>query len=441
MIHIGNVLDVLPTLPEQSVHCCVSSPPYWALRDYQVGGVDWPGTSYRPMPGLPEIVVSAWHGQLGIEPNPEMFVAHILEVYREVWRVLRDDGTCWINLGDTFAGSWGAQSRGQESNEAKSTLSGNQIKAAPFKSITGPKSSGLRAKDQVGIPHRVLFALQADGWYKRDEIIWHKKNPMPSSQVDRCTNAHEFVLMLTKQPRYEYDQEAIKEPSVDDESINGRRPRKSRKDHETKFAPTESFSGDRSGFLKGKANDAGRTYPTRIKRSVWTIASESYKGAHFATFPQALVRPMILAGSPDQVCSECGKGYKRIVESERVATRPGTDTKVCKHETTDAAAGPGRIDANRVGNRDPQRHTTTTKTVGFSTQCECCCACDGKAGNECVGHPNAPHSTKSVVLDPFFGSGTTGKVAERLGRDWIGIEVNPEYVALAEQRTAEQCLF
>jgi len=216
---LGDNRQVLQTLPDQSVHCIVTSPPYFGLRDY---GVD---------------------GQIGMEETPENFVAELVRVFRECWRVLRDDGTLWLNLGDSFLN-----------------------------------------KQILGIPWRVAFALQDAGWILRSDIVWSKPNPMPESVTDRPTRAHEYIFLLTKSGRYYYDADAIKEPSVypDDN-------RKARSKPDQKRMPTEQIAGVRPGSA---------TYTTRNKRSVWTVPSAPYKDAHFATFPPALIEPCVLAGCP-----------------------------------------------------------------------------------------------------------------------------------------------
>ena len=229
----GDCREVLRGLEESSVHCVVTSPPYWGLRDY---GAD---------------------GQLGLEETPADHVANMVEVFREVRRVLREDGTLWLNYGDSYA-------------------------------ATG---SGLKPKDLCGIPWRVAFALQEDGWWLRQDIIWHKPNPMPESVTDRCTKSHEYIFLLAKSPRYYYDADAVKETSVDPESHTGRKKRSP-----DAFTQAGVKSQYRDGFA---SREAGVTYPTRNKRTVWTIATAPYPGAHFATFPPDLVKPCIMAGCPD----------------------------------------------------------------------------------------------------------------------------------------------
>jgi len=274
----GDVLARLREIESGSVRCCVTSPPYWGLRDY---GVD---------------------GQLGLERTPEEYVAALVAVFREVRRVLRDDGTLWLNLGDSYAGSLGAQSRGGPPSDS-STLRGNghvgggpkikslsatQIAAHPKgQTHTGSlaRTPGLKPKDLVGIPWRVAFALQADGWWLRSDIIWAKPNPMPESVRDRPTKAHEYLFLLAKAERYFYDAESTKEPATDRGRINGRDGR------DEPCAARPPGSSPRT-LARLDYRELGRN-----RRSVWTIATQPFSGAHFAVMPEALVDPCILAGS------------------------------------------------------------------------------------------------------------------------------------------------
>lgn len=306
----GDVLTCLKSLPECSVQCVVTSPPYWGLRDY----------------GMP--------GQIGLEPTPEEYVEKMVDVFHEVRRVLRDDGVLWLNLGDSFAD-----------------------------------------KNLVGIPWRVAFALQADGWYLRSDIIWSKPNPMPESVTDRPTRSHEFVFLFAKSPRYFYDHEAIKEPYAEStfkraKSVNNAA---TRKDNGTAINQ-RGLTAEQQTKAYSKVTETGG----RNKRSVWHIATQSSSEAHFATFPEALVIPCIKAGTSERgACPVCGAPWRRIVESGG--------------GTTEASWQPT-------------------------------CTCDIMGTVPCV------------VLDPFGGSGTVAKVARDLGRSSILIELNPEYVGIAKKR-------
>ena len=278
-VFFGDALERLKTLNENSVHCVVTSPPYWGLRDYGA------------------------EGQYGMEPTPEAYVSRMVEVFRAVRRVLRADGTLWLNLGDTYAGSWGAQ--GGATNLSVPPQ-GVYQKRSPGRSPTG----GLKAKDLVGVPWRVAFALQSDGWYLRQDIIWHKPNPMPESVRDRCTKAHEYVFLLTKSARYHYDADAIKTTSKE-------RPGRAQKMPDGwDTGPGSHGSFHRNGREKGSVRKRGHArqhagFDSRWDalpkeeqcrsanaRSVWSIATQPYKSAHFATFPEELARRCILAGCP-----------------------------------------------------------------------------------------------------------------------------------------------
>jgi DNA modification methylase len=311
----GDCREVLPTIEAQSVQTCVTSPPYWGLRDY--GTAEWQGADpecdhleingYRQDGG--RVQIDGFHGssktnlaekpyrnlcgkcgarridqQLGLEATPQEYIASMVAVFREVWRVLRDDGTLWLNLGDSYATS---NPVGRRDDKYK------------FDSLDGSftlnvrESSGLKSKDLCMMPARVAMALQADGWYLRSDIIWHKPNPMPESVTDRPTKSHEYIFLLTKQERYFYDVEAIREPSIDPESLNGRRERNP--DKFSKFDPDPNGQARiRTGFSK---IPDGTRFEYRNKRSVWTIATQPYAEAHFATFPEEIPKLCILAGT------------------------------------------------------------------------------------------------------------------------------------------------
>ena len=271
-VYNGHVLELLDVLPSESVNCIVTSPPYWGLRDY------------------------GHEGQLGLEKTPGEYVEKMTEVFREARRVLRNEGTLWLNLGDSYAGSWGAQSREHAGKHSPnvSALHANQVKAAQIReSGTGSlaRTPGNKNKDLVGIPWKVAFALQADGWYLRQDIIWHKPNPMPESVKDRCTKAHEYLFLLSKSEKYYFNWREMQEPAVE-VSIK-------------KF--TDNGSDKQRGHWRRHAGFNGRyaeklaaegVPTTRNRRDVWTVATRPYKEAHFATFPPALIEPCIRAGAP-----------------------------------------------------------------------------------------------------------------------------------------------
>jgi DNA modification methylase len=259
-IFFGDCIQSLQALPEKIVHTCVTSPPYFGLRDYQVDG------------------------QIGLEQTPDEYVAKLVGVFREVRRVLRDDGTLWLNLGDSYAGG-ASNNRGGMSAIKNEKSRKDADGAALFGAFKKRPVAGLKPKDLIGIPWRVAFALQADGWFLRQDIIWAKPNPMPESVTDRCTKSHEYIFLLSKSERYYFDHEAIKEPTVTrDTSIRNR--------DETRLNNTPGRT--KMGGL------VSNNYETRNRRSVWNVSTKPYKGAHFATFPPDLITPCVLAGSPPE---------------------------------------------------------------------------------------------------------------------------------------------
>jgi site-specific DNA-methyltransferase (adenine-specific) len=251
----GDCIEMMKTLPDQSVNCCVTSPPYFGLRDY------------------------GHEGQIGLEETPEAFVQKMVEVFREVKRVLRDDGTLWLNIGDSYSNA-GTRQGDRDGGVAIGTNEHRKVKGGYM-----PRVPGMKNKDLIGIPWMLAFALRADGWYLRQDIIWHKPNPMPESVTDRCTKAHEYIFMLSKSPRYFFDHEAIKEDAVGKPHSPGNKNVTQPKE---KGARDPGLEPDRVWASDGKRN----------KRSVWTVTTKPYAGAHFATFPPELIRPCILAGCP-----------------------------------------------------------------------------------------------------------------------------------------------
>ncbi|WP_165856763.1 DNA-methyltransferase [Marinobacter sp. JSM 1782161] len=274
---IGDCTETLQQLGDQSVHCCVTSPPYFGLRDY------------------------GHEGQIGLEDTPDEYVARLVEVFREVRRVLRDDGTLWLNLGDSYARSpaKGQHKSGQSGDKNAYVYDrGNGRASATF------LGDGLKEKDIIGVPWRVAFALQADGWYLRQDIIWHKPNPMPESVRDRCTKSHEYLFLLSKSPRYSYDANAIKEPAIygaKGSEFHTGKTGEHQLGRAQKVRPSISkggFAGKTEALASTGQNAFRAITDMRNRRSVWTVSSKPYAGAHFATFPPGLVEPCILAGCP-----------------------------------------------------------------------------------------------------------------------------------------------
>lgn len=315
-IYQGNSLDVLKTFPGKSINCCVTSPPYWGLRDY------------------------GCEGQLGLEKTPEEYVNNLVLLFREVRRCLRDDGTLWLNLGDSYYNF-----RGYTDYATPQTISSND--AHKMESACGKrntKQDGLKGKDLVGIPWMTAFALRSDGWYLRQDLIWHKPNPMPESVTDRCTKSHEYIFLLSKSQKYYFDHESIQEDSVTMEE----RPNAVVRDRLYGYDSKQSVLQKRNrpnGVSVEMAKQIGHigncgVNEKRNKRSVWTVNTKPYTEAHFATFPEKLIVDMVKAGCPEG----------------------------------------------------------------------------------------------GLILDPFMGAGTTGLVARKLGRDYVGIELNPKYINIAEKR-------
>jgi len=381
-IHEGDALTVLRGIESESVHCCVTSPPYWGLRDY---GVD---------------------GQLGLEDTPEAFVDGMVAVFREVRRVLRADGTLWLNIGDSYAGSTGATG-GKGLNTYQKEAGATDTAMKPN------KVQGCKPKDLVGIPWLLAFALRADGWYLRSEIIWHKPNPMPESVRDRPTKAHEQIFLLAKSAKYFYDWQAVAEPLLRPEEADRKTP--------AVFGGANKFTEAKKQSRLHSGNEyRGTPTGTRNLRSVWTIATAPYKEAHFATFPPKLIEPCIKAGTSEKgCCPECGSPWQR-------KTKKIGSGKVYER---------GSCDADHRGTGAPQRTGSGSGALSvdvITTGWWPTCACYPPPADapECF----RPDYVPCTVLDPFLGAGTTALVADRLGRDCIGIELNPEYAALAKKR-------
>ena len=373
-IYIGDALTILKTWPDEFVDCVVTSPPYWGLRDYGI------------------------EGQLGLEKTPEEYVAKMVEVFREVKMVLKKEGTLWLNLGDSYAGSMKGSGGNDPERSCKQVSNpgsyfGDQVdNARKF-------DSGLKPKDLVGIPWRVAFALQADGWYLRSDIIWSKPNPMPESVRDRPTKAHEYIFLLSKSQKYYFDQDAVREPHARlwDETNAG-----------SWSHPVPTKEHGKSGYAHSGdyplPNPSGRNI-----RTVWNIATQPYSGAHFATFPEEIPERCIKAGTSEKgCCPKCGKAWVRVVKLGNIQTQGGG---YIRHEGSS-----NKLTSGEVKTVMTQREH---KTLGWQPSCSC--------GEE---------SVPCVVLDPFIGSGTVAKVAIRLRRQWVGIDINPAYGELAEKRKA-----
>jgi len=392
-IILGNAKDELQKLPRNSIHCCITSPPYYGLRDY------------------------GNEKQLGLESSPEEYVKNLVEVLSEVKRVLRNDGTLWLNLGDSYWGGKGQSgtkgaSFQEERHSLKSSLNrGYQtLGGSKLTKPTDGKHPIIKPKDLIGIPWRVAFALQADGWWLRQDIIWQKPNPMPESVLDRCTKSHEYIFLLAKSKEYFFDSEAIK----------------------------ESSSCANSGSI-------------RNKRDVWSVNTKPYKDAHFATFPESLIEPCILAGTSEKGCCPiCGSPIKRsIIKNvlepvenvirKNILLTPedgaivldlessGGDYRITikgeKHHNTWCLQTTPNGRQKHFESKGYTLWAMPINNLKFIWQHTCSC--------------NYNDSIPCSILDPFSGAGTTGIVANKNGRDYIGIEINPEYVKMSEKRLVE----
>lgn len=294
----GDCTAVLPTLPAGSCDCCVTSPPYWGLRDYGIAPTEWPDVSYAPMPGLPAVTVPAQSACLGLETTPEAYVAHIVHVFRAVRRVLRDGATLWLNLGDSYSGNATSGSfessglkRDGRAEDSRARSIAHQWETREAERRPTKAANGIKQKDMIGIPWRVAFALQADGWWLRSDVVWAKPNPMPESVTDRPTKAHEYVFLLATGARYFYDADAVREAHISD----------GRGGFSNKETCKWTQAAGPGGAALASMTDATVNPLGRNKRSVWTIATVPFPGAHFAVWPPELARTCILAG-----CTEGG---------------------------------------------------------------------------------------------------------------------------------------
>ncbi len=474
-IRQGDVLDRLRKMPDESVHCMVTSPPYWGLRDYGLSAGVWGGDSecehewaegLRVRKGGPHggngalrggsravveaqaavknydagsfcQLCGAWCGCLGLEPTPELYVEHMSEVFGEVRRVLRADGTLWLNMGDCYAtgaGRVGDHPGGGAQGDrwkARGEFYGGRYAAGGIGPATQPNRMpipGLKPKDLVGMPWRVAFALQADGWYLRSDIIWAKPNPMPESVRDRPTKSHEYLFLVTKRERYFYDAEAIAELAASGDAGSGVGGWAA---GDGSHAAVDHATADRAAESHGEKHPKRWTGETRNRRTVWGITTKPYSAAHFATFPPELPELCIKAGTSEAgCCAECGAPWERGIEvhyenpGNRTTNGPRSIDR--KHEEYGSAGYKVRLERR-------------SKTIGWSPTCRCNEFAEVDREDEEPDAPLYPDPIPCTVLDPFAGSGTTLMVALRLGRDAIGIELNPEYVTLAENRIDSDC--
>lgn len=417
----ADVMQGLAQIADESVHCVVTSPPYWGLRDYGA------------------------EGQIGLEPTLQEHIDKLVSVFREVRRVLRKDGTLWLNYGDGYANNASTSkiARAEQGNGSGAFQippeKHHQVRRAEPNRLTAMKRDGFKHKDLLMMPERLALALQADGWWVRARIIWAKPSPMPESVTDRPTKSHEHIFLLTKSPRYFFDAEAVREPD-------------SGQDHKRSVLHKPEPSGGLLAPHDGIRTAEGRNGMGRNIRDVWTLNTEPFDGefctacgryydgaekrqirvkdgkrycrcgrhdawlSHFAVFPSELVEKCILAGTSEKgCCAECGAPWVRETKSEFI---PQQD--VSREKGARGHAGQKPMDASNSWDGFP-RGTTKRVTTGWRPSCTC----------------NAD-VVPCTVLDPFFGAGTTGLVADRLQRHAIGIELNPKYAAMAEKRIARE---
>ena len=423
IIYQGHVLEVLNGMEVESVHCVVTSPPYWGLRDYNLPPQIWGGdsacehvwgdnhferkrgsigdkgtytggseTQNHQGVGINQGQFcqrcNAWGGSFGLEPTPELYIEHTVEIFRGVWRVLRKDGTVWLNLGDSYVNH-------SQPGGGDPTIKNRNIGDSKY---TPTRAPGLKPKDLCGIPWAVAFALRADGWWLRQDVIWSKLNPMPESVTDRCTKSHEYIFLLTKSPRYFYDADAIREenPRVNEQWPSGGKNKS-------------------QGANPKDRNDWGRIITQnpngRNKRSVWNIATHPFPEAHFATFPPKLIEPCILAGTSEKgCCTECGSPWVRVVEKVVPELR----------DVKSDYPGEHTLATRKYKHGEPG---TESKTIGWEPTCECFGPPLGVAEFH-IGKKPIP----CTVLDIFGGSMTTAIVAYKHNRKFVMIELSETYI-------------
>lgn len=451
-VEVGDVIKGMRKCPAGVVQTIITSPPYWNLRSYLPS--EHPDKS----------------SEIGGEPTPEAFIKKLVKVFREAKRILRDDGTLFVNLGDSYAQDkkWGGKTGGKHAKGLHGTTGIGRNRT----------QTGLDGGNLVGIPFRFAFAMQADGWHLRSVIIWAKKSPMPesingwrwtrcrikvSAQVkgkqngaiyqarsrdmsngqylgsavwkscpgcDKCranggmvlrrgkwrpTTSHEYIFMFSKSDRYFCDSQAIQEPTTGNAHSRGTglNPKARSIDsgnHKDRPKQNDSFSAACNQVV-------GTRNPRTVWGSIWQFGNEPEKAKHFAAFPSAVPRKCLKAAlSSAGCCPKCGASYAPVVESERKPTRPGTNTKTQKSDA--AGVMPQRLDSTTIGNRDPQRHTTKSNVTGHRPTCGC----------------NAGDPVPSIVADIFSGTGTTGRVAYSLGYRYLGFELFEEYAAISREK-------
>lgn len=368
-------------LADEVVQTVVTSPPYWGLRDYGI------------------------KDGIGLEESPEAWVEQMVQVFREVRRVLRPDGTVWLNVGDAYCTMGGARTY-------HGIRAGRQDEP-PRPEHTDPGKhgrwnrdyNGLKPKDLIGLPWRLAFALQADGWWLRSDVVWSKPNPMPESVTDRPAKAHESLFLLTKSPRYFYDADAVREEAS---------PASIARINQSTFDQQEGGPKDYARTETNRNRSTRKTLenfaknPGRNLRTVWTVPTQPFPDAHFATFPEALVLPCIRAGTSEKgACGECGAPWERVTERTAYGSRAGDGDPMVEG-----------FQRNRMGGQHFwDNEYEPPRTTGWQPTCD---------------HETGP--VPCIVLDPFAGSGTTGIIARKLGRRFVGLDLSEDYCRMARRR-------
>jgi len=440
-ILLGDCLETLKTVADCSVQTCVTSPPYYGLRDYGI------------------------EGQIGLEETPEAYVAKLVAVFREVRRALKDDGTVFLNLGDSYFGSTMTGGKGKSSQAWSTEHQDRETLEQSYHQITGMsetrptdrKHESIKPKDLIGIPWMVAFALRADGWWLRSDIIWAKPNPMPESVTDRPTKSHEYIFLLAKSARYYYDNEAIKEEATgyggrkDDQFkgaiksydgvMPGGKPQTfAQRGHKRWEYKNLQADGQQPNSMHLKRL-VGEEYlsPVRNKRDVWTVTTKPYKEAHFATYPPDLIEPCILAGTSEKgECPKCGKAWTRVVERQNESN--------WEYRKSKGAIGGSMETGSKQQIGSGWSHDLPARenaTLGWQPGC----TCDGhfedvpfveddpdRTWSKFFADQEVSNPVPQIVLDPFNGSGTTGAVAIKHGRNYIGCELKPDYIEMTKRR-------
>jgi DNA modification methylase len=432
----GHVLAKLRELPDNIVQCVTTSPPYYGLRSYETESQLWHGNrdcehqwEVRPPRRLrtdkdvknPTTIQNAnkgsnhnlnptkecslcggWFGELGHEPTPDMFIENLLDIFDEVKRVLRDDGVCYINIADSYVG--GGNKRGGDAPLFNKQASNRGATGQCTEFQPNLEGTIYKPKDLYLVPQRLAIGLQERGWWIRNEIIWHKVNCMPESMHDRCTRSHEQIWMISKSPHYYYDQDAIREPHAEVSLERVQKP----------FRLTEQVEGravntDGSESMERFCHPAGAN-----RRTVWSLSTNQFKGKHYAGYPLDLPKICIMAATSEKgACVNCGSPYQRITEYESIERY--------ELDPSDPRYRPSRYESKYEdikGEDGTGMRYTVVKQLGWQPSCKC----------------GSDKTRPCIVLDPFNGTGSTGIVALQNGRNYIGIELKPEYIKMTQER-------